>query len=167
MIGTTPAMSAHIKNLAVILEEAASKYGMHIALTGGQLYKDGHRKDVDFLLYHASNSSQNEAAVINFFRQLHKEGFSNILNFGRVTKMLYEGDSIDVLYPEFKRAQCPGDYWSDIHPDDLDAYEDLRRHYAIFNPEDLDKPVTPPPLQTIPPAAPVPVVFPPTGLTEL
>lgn len=37
--------------LCTSLEPIAAKYGGHVALTGGTLYKDGPRKDVDVLIY--------------------------------------------------------------------------------------------------------------------
>lgn len=110
MIGTTTTMAAHIKNLAVRMEHYARDYGLHIALTGGQLYKDGHRKDIDFIVYHENseyttglNAAQRERQVECFFQALWMDGFSNFVNYGRVTKCTYGGDSIDILYPEYTR----------------------------------------------------------------
>lgn len=101
-------MNPTIKNIAILIEEVASKYDMHIALTGGQLYKDGPRKDIDFVLYHAnwSNGSvcKSEATVEVVFKNLLLEGFSNFRNYGRVTKCTYEGIDIDFIYPEYMHA---------------------------------------------------------------
>ena len=33
------------------IEEICPQYGCHVALTGGTLYKDGERKDLDLLIY--------------------------------------------------------------------------------------------------------------------
>lgn len=126
-------ISAALKNLAIKLEEHAVTCGMHIALTGGTLYKDGVRKDIDFVLYHASNSTQSEDALKQFFRLCHFDGFGNIINYGRVTKMTYGGQKIDILYPEYKREEIPGNC-SDW---DLDTPDDVRRKYAIFDLADI------------------------------
>ena len=101
-------MNPTIKNLAVLIEEVAVRAGMHVALTGGQLYKDGPRKDIDFVLYHASGwdgeVAKHEAQVEVVFELLTAEGFSNFRNYGRVTKCTYEGIDIDFLYPEYMHA---------------------------------------------------------------
>lgn len=98
-------MNIYVKNLARLIEDAAEKHDMHVALTGGQLYRDGPRKDIDFVIYHASHQGGHvdkaEAKVEAIFQELLLEGFSNFRNFGRVTKCTYEGTVIDFLYPEY------------------------------------------------------------------
>jgi hypothetical protein len=37
--------------LSVIIEQHVSQVGYHVALTGGCLYRNGDRKDADFILY--------------------------------------------------------------------------------------------------------------------
>lgn len=90
-----------IKPIATLMESMSVNHGLHIALTGGSLYKSGARKDIDFVLYHASGEQRSYTAVEDFFSDLHASGFSNIKNYGRVTKCTYEGQSIDILYPEY------------------------------------------------------------------
>lgn len=110
MIGHTDVMSTHIKNLACTIERHAQILGLHVALTGGQLYKDGFRKDIDFVIYHENSEhtngltpEQREHNVEKLFEALHMEGWSNFNNYGRVTKCTHSGDSIDILYPEYTR----------------------------------------------------------------
>jgi len=38
-------------NICTMLESLAPKFGCHVALTGGLLYKQGPRKDLDIVLY--------------------------------------------------------------------------------------------------------------------
>lgn len=40
------------------LEEIAPAFGGHVALTGGTLYKDGLRKDVDILIYRSADEPE-------------------------------------------------------------------------------------------------------------
>lgn len=103
-------MNPNIKNIAVLIEEHAVEFGLHIALTGGQLYKDGPRKDIDFVVYHENSEhvngldqSERESCVEGLFETLWAEGFSNFRNFGRVTKCTFNGIYIDILYPEYTR----------------------------------------------------------------
>jgi hypothetical protein len=51
VINNLPWDALSAQNLAREIEEIAPKYGYHVALTGGCLYKDGPRKDVDLLIY--------------------------------------------------------------------------------------------------------------------
>src|SRR3546814_15766415 len=43
------------------IEKIAPEYGAHVALTGGTLYKDGPRKDVDLLFYQIGRASCRES----------------------------------------------------------------------------------------------------------
>lgn len=49
--------------LARRVEELAPMYGCHVALTGGCLYKDGQRKDLDLLFYPNNNEWPNIEAL--------------------------------------------------------------------------------------------------------
>lgn len=40
------------------LEPIAAKYGGHVALTGGTLYRDGLRKDLDILIYRSRDEPE-------------------------------------------------------------------------------------------------------------
>lgn len=95
-------MNPHIKRIAIQIEEIAAKQNMHVALTGGQLYKSGVRKDIDFVLYHAtSKDGKNPTNRDMVIMGLIVEGFTLVSRHGRVDKFTYEGDDIDILYPEF------------------------------------------------------------------
>ncbi|MCP4342903.1 MAG: hypothetical protein GY799_29475 [Desulfobulbaceae bacterium] len=125
-------MNPLLKNLAMLIEDIASKYDVHVALTGGQLYKDGPRKDIDFVLYHSSRKcmaeyveADNLKAIEDIFLSLYAEGFSNFRNFGRVTKCTYNGVAIDFLYPEY---QHQGEY----NPDN-NSWDEEKGCYADYN----------------------------------
>lgn len=130
-------MTPAIKNMAVIIESIAAQHGMHVGLTGGQLYKDGPRKDIDFVLYHASNTDRSEKKVFAIMCDLYSEGFSNITNFGRVTKLTYEDLYVDILYPEFDGA---GEYVeaSRQHPDAIEG----SNPYSVFTEWDIKDSIT-------------------------
>lgn len=44
--------------LCMQLEPIAAKHGGHVALTGGTLYKDGPRKDLDILIYRSRDEPE-------------------------------------------------------------------------------------------------------------
>src|SRR5262245_6147372 len=55
--------------LCTLIEPIAEKYGAHVALTGGPLYKEGPRKDADILIYpHGSRTV--ELTEIDFLKML-------------------------------------------------------------------------------------------------
>lgn len=54
-----------------MLEPIAAKYGGHVALTGGTLYKDGMRKDVDILIYRSADEPEFQWGA--FFAEIKQE----------------------------------------------------------------------------------------------
>ena len=81
------------------LEVIAPKFGAHVALTGGALYKSGERKDVDILIYR-----------IRQVEQIDIDGFMTAINeslsvepdrdFGWCFKASVAGKKIDFFFPE-------------------------------------------------------------------
>lgn len=80
------------------IEAIAPKHGAHVALTGGVLYKDGARKDLDILFYRIRQTPKiNEKALLT---DLIEAGVTIKKTHGWVTKAEYDGGSIDLFFPE-------------------------------------------------------------------
>lgn len=76
-----------------------SPLGFYPALTGGCLYKDGERKDVDIVIFrhrqlHLSFELCDLEPVLSLV------GFTDFQHFGFVTKVMYNGMAIDLFNPE-------------------------------------------------------------------
>lgn len=92
--------------LCTLLEAHLAPQELHVGLTGGTLYKDGERKDIDLLVY---TERQIYAQPENLFMILLEcANAIDHLTFdtfhGFVSKMIYKGVDIDVLYPEYSGA---------------------------------------------------------------
>jgi hypothetical protein len=77
--------------------------GYHVALTGGLLYKDGPRKDLDLIFYHIREGDQRSGAIsTEMLGELEWKikGFSISSDFGFVVKCYYNGKRIDCMFPE-------------------------------------------------------------------
>lgn len=93
--------------LCHFLEALAPKHGYHIGLTGGTLFKDGPRKDVDILIYEIR---QNQPCWEGFLATLQGYGFSLVRECGWVKKLMSpHGRAIDFLFPETPKQE-EGDY---------------------------------------------------------
>jgi len=69
------------------------------ALTGGTLYKDGDRKDIDIVLYFNRDSGPMETEDLK--KKLNAVGLRGLqFKTGFVAKAKYKGYSIDLLNPE-------------------------------------------------------------------
>jgi len=103
------------------IEEFAPLAKCHVALTGGCLYKDGDRKDVDILFYRIR-----QAPMINMnalFLNLKGMGFYDIRGFGWVYKANYKGHKIDMFFPEEEEGEYDAD---EFHKrDDLGTYNNF------------------------------------------
>src|SRR5690554_5181244 len=80
------------------IEEFAPQYGSHVALTGGCLYKDGDRKDIDLLFYRIRQVD--DIDYTGLFNALSGIGFSDCNGFGWLFKSTYAGVNIDMFFPE-------------------------------------------------------------------
>ena len=89
--------------LCVLVEKIVKPFGFHVALTGGCLYGEGARKDVDLILYKVR---QNENPKIIDMRDALQDAGIKMLTpekFCRefCTKAQWSnGNNIDILYPE-------------------------------------------------------------------
>lgn len=90
---------AEAVDLCRAVENIAPKYGCHVALTGGTLYKDGLRKDVDLLFYRVRHRP--EIDVGGLFTALGYTGFSEFNHMSEwLTKAKVWGGSVDLFFPE-------------------------------------------------------------------
>ena len=73
--------------------------GFYPALTGGLLYKQGNRKDIDIVLYR--NRQKVECfETIDLVDELSSLGLNVVNSFGFVTKAEYKGFVVDIFNPE-------------------------------------------------------------------
>lgn len=80
------------------VEQFAPLHGCHVALTGGCLYKEGERKDVDILFYRIR-----QVEVINYEglkSSLESIGFTDVDGFGWLWKGKYNNVDVDMFFPE-------------------------------------------------------------------
>lgn len=80
------------------IEAICPKFGCHVALTGGLLYKDGERKDCDILFYRIRQIRQID--FDGLWQALEKIGFVKVSGFGWCYKAEYCGRKIDCFSPE-------------------------------------------------------------------
>lgn len=80
------------------IEAFAPQYGCHVALTGGCLYKDGYRKDLDIMFYRIRQVP--EIDIDGLKDALTGFGFTNITGFGWLFKAEYQGENVDMFFPE-------------------------------------------------------------------
>lgn len=81
-----------------LLEQHAPDYGAHVALTGGCLYKDGPRKDVDILVYRIRQVAKIDWA--GFFARMAIFGVVAREDRGWCKKASFIGKSIDFFDAE-------------------------------------------------------------------
>lgn len=87
-------------NLCRLLECIAPDYGAHVSLSGGCLYKDGNRKDVDIHFYRIRQiPAIDEPGLL---KAIEIAGVKVIARFGWVIKASYYGDPVDLFFPEYK-----------------------------------------------------------------
>jgi len=97
-----------------LIEPIAPKYGCHVALTGGCLYKDGRRKDADILFYRIRQISVvDEVGLLENLKEL---GFEIIKRSGWVVKAKYEGKPLDLFFPEEQKIDVSGNCIDDQYP---------------------------------------------------
>lgn len=81
---------------------------MHVGLTGGTLYKDGARKDIDFVVY--SHKCFNKICTHALTEIIHYIGFYDVQNFGRVIKCKYVLNQVEVLIDIIVPESATGEY---------------------------------------------------------
>lgn len=80
------------------IELACPQFGCHVALTGGVLYKEGARKDLDILFYRIRQVEQ--INIDGLIQELGAIGLSEFSGFGWCRKAKLDGKKIDLLFPE-------------------------------------------------------------------
>ena len=90
------------RKLCIEIEKIAPAYGYHVALTGGTLYKEGERKDIDLILYGIRQETQNRDDLEEELSNELGLGFKFVKRQGWLSKAVYEGKNIDLLYPDYK-----------------------------------------------------------------
>lgn len=80
------------------VEEICPKFGCHVALTGGSLYKDGFRKDCDLLFYRIRQ--EKVVKIIAMFEAFQDIGLKRVSGKGWLIKATYDGKPVDCLFPE-------------------------------------------------------------------
>ena len=91
--------------LCVLLESFAPKFGAHIALSGGCLYKIGKRKDCDIIIYRIRQATMIDFE--GFFEEAAKHGVTKLSGFGFCHKAIYNNKPIDFLSPEEAGEEYP------------------------------------------------------------
>ncbi|AXK43823.1 hypothetical protein [Erythrobacter aureus] len=84
--------------LCAQIEEFAPKFGCHVALTGGTLYKPGPRKDVDILFYRIRQVDDIDRQGL--MMALHGMGLEIGKRHGWVQKGTWEGKPVDLFFPD-------------------------------------------------------------------
>lgn len=88
------------------IERIAPRVGAHIGLTGGCLYKDGPRKDLDIVVYRIRQAKEIDRE--RFFTLLAAIGIVVKSDHGFVVKTEMTGRTIDFLFPGHEDAEYPG-----------------------------------------------------------
>ena len=82
-----------------VIFNAISSSGFYPALTGGSLYRDGPRKDVDIVIFR-NRQNVDSFEISDIEQHLAEVGFSEFSHFGFVTKCKYKDLKIDLFNPE-------------------------------------------------------------------
>ena len=93
-------------DLCKCIESVCPKYGCHVALTGGLLYKNGPRKDCDILFYRIRQRSEIDADGL--FNELDGLGIlKKVSGFGWCIKAICEQGNVDCFFPEELNGEYP------------------------------------------------------------
>jgi len=113
------------------IEAVCPKFGCHVALTGGVLYKDGGRKDLDLLFYRIRQ--EDSIDVAGLFKALAELGVERITRGERwCIKATIGGRKLDCFFPEVDEGDYEDDDESDREDTTARAWERLA--------EDMDDP---------------------------
>jgi hypothetical protein len=91
--------------LCCVLEVIAPQYGAHVGLTGGTLYKDGPRKDVDILFYRIRQVESID--VLGLMEACRAVGVEPGGDYGWCHKATFRGKKIDFFFPEREGVEYP------------------------------------------------------------
>lgn len=90
-------------NLCREVEKVCPEFGCHVALTGGSLYKDGERKDIDILFYRIRQ--EETIRMDGLWAALSGIGLDKISGFGWCHKAEYKGIPVDCFFPEEDKGE--------------------------------------------------------------
>ena len=93
-------------NVCRQLEAIAPRFGAHVALTGGCLYKLGPRKDLDVVFYRIRQVSHID--VDGLMEAIRVIGIKPGDDFGWCYKATYLTRDIDFFFPEREGVEAPG-----------------------------------------------------------
>lgn len=125
-----------------LIELVAPKFGCHVALTGGSLYKDGDRKDLDVIFYRIRQ--QGKIDMDGLFSALHVIGFDWPEGKGWCFKSKFNGVSVDMLFPEHQG----GEYSKPVAPV---VQAEINKPWATPAAPICPAPIPMPPQQPAPP----------------
>lgn len=81
------------------IEMYCPKFGCHVALTGGLLYREGERKDCDILFYRIRQVEKIDDKGL--FAELKRSmGLVYVSGFGWCQKATWRGKNVDCFFPE-------------------------------------------------------------------
>ncbi len=87
------------QKICKLIYETIGDCGFYPALTGGVLYKNGNRKDVDIVIFR-NRQDVNAFEIIDLEGVLTDVGFYDFNHYGFVTKCKYNGIDVDLFNPE-------------------------------------------------------------------
>lgn len=85
-------------DLCVKVESVCPKFGCHVGLTGGLLYKSGVRKDCDIIFYRIRQCDKID--MDGLWNALNQIGLIKTSGFGWCYKAKFFGKSVDCFFPE-------------------------------------------------------------------
>jgi hypothetical protein len=94
------------------IEKVCPRFGYHVALTGGLLYRGGLRKDADILFYSIRNETTDQDGL--FVALKITLGIELVEHHGFVVKAMMGVKSIDFFFPEHD----DGEYGEDGEDDE-------------------------------------------------
>ncbi len=104
------------------IEAVAPRFGCHVALTGGLLYKEGPRKDCDIVMYRIRQEEAIDGtglmkalSTIGMMNEPDAEWDSSADDGHWVMKAMWHGKRVDIFFPEADAVDWDG--WDDLQPD--------------------------------------------------
>lgn len=85
------------------IEAIVPKYGCHVSLTGGVLYKESPRKDLDLLFYRIRQAP--EIKMDKMWDALEAIGIVKKSGFGWCYKATIDSKPIDIFFPEEQNGE--------------------------------------------------------------
>ena len=95
--------------------------GYYPALTGGLLYKEGNRKDIDIIIYR-NRQKVESFETVDLIDILAKANVNIVNSFGFVTKAEWFGMTIDIFNPETNNEVF--NKWYESHKKEMELLTD-------------------------------------------